>query len=37
VSKLWDEKLIHRDADKKIVLTEPGLGEALRIAQSHIR
>jgi hypothetical protein len=37
VTKLWDEKLIHRSADKKIVLTEPGLREALKAAQSHLR
>ena len=36
VSVLWKEKLLHRGADKKIVLTEPGLREALKVAQSHL-
>ena len=34
VSVLWKEKLVHRGADKKIVLTEPGLRTAIEAAQS---
>jgi hypothetical protein len=36
VSVLWKEKLLHRRADKKIVLTEPGLRAALKAAQAHL-
>ncbi len=36
VTALWEEKLVHRSADKRIVLTEPGLREALKAAQSHL-
>ncbi len=36
VGVLWKEKLLHRGTDKKIVLTEPGVREALRAAQSHL-
>jgi hypothetical protein len=36
VSVLWKEKLVHRTADKKIVLTEPGLRAAIKAAQSHL-
>jgi hypothetical protein len=36
VSTLWKKKLVHRGADKKIVLTESGLRAALIAAQSHL-
>ena len=36
VSVLWKAKLLHRSTDRKIVLTEPGLREALKAAQSHL-
>jgi Mn-dependent DtxR family transcriptional regulator len=36
VSVLWKEKLIHRLADKKIVLTEQGLRAAIKAAQAHV-
>jgi hypothetical protein len=33
---LWKEKLVHRAADKRIVLTERGLRAALAVAQAHL-
>jgi Mn-dependent DtxR family transcriptional regulator len=36
VSTLWKKKLVHRGADKKIVLTETGLRAAVIAAQSHL-
>lgn len=36
VGELWKEKLVHRGADRKIVLTEPGLRAAIAAAQSHL-
>jgi hypothetical protein len=36
VGVLWKEKLVHRGADRKIVLTEPGLRAAIAAAQSHL-
>jgi hypothetical protein len=35
LSKLWREKLLHR-GDERVVLTEPGLREAIRVAQAHV-
>ena len=37
LTKLWKDKLIHRNDEKRVVLTEPGLQEAIRVAQSHVR
>jgi hypothetical protein len=36
VSVLWKEKLVHRGKDRKIVLTEAGLREAVEAAQAHL-
>jgi hypothetical protein len=36
ITDLWKEKLLHRDASRKIVLTERGLRAAIEIAQSHL-
>jgi hypothetical protein len=36
VGVLWQEKLVHRGADKRIVLTEPGLRAAIVAAQAHL-
>ena len=36
ISVLWKEKLVHRGKDKRIVLTEAGLREAVGAAQAHL-
>lgn len=36
VTALWEEKLVHRQADKRILLTEPGLRAAIEAAQAHL-
>jgi hypothetical protein len=36
VTALWEQKLVHRGADKKIVLAEPGLREAIKAAQAQL-
>ena len=36
VSTLWKTKLVHRGADKRIVLTEPGLRAAIQVAQANL-
>lgn len=36
VLKLWKDKLVHRNADREIVLTGRGLSEAIAIAQVHV-
>jgi hypothetical protein len=36
LSQLWRDKLVHRGADKRIVLTEAGLRRAIDIAQAHV-
>lgn len=37
VGRLWKDKLLHRTDDKRIVLTEAGLREAIEVAQAHVR
>jgi hypothetical protein len=36
VGTLWKKKLVHRSADRRIVLTERGLREAVEVAQAHL-
>jgi hypothetical protein len=33
---LWKDKFVHRGDDKLVVLTEPGLREAINVANAHI-
>lgn len=35
LTELWRDKLVHRRPDKQLVLTEPGLREAIRVAEAH--
>jgi hypothetical protein len=35
LTALWRAKLVHRGPDKRLVLTEPGMREAIRVAQAH--
>jgi hypothetical protein len=37
LTQLWKGKFLHRsEADERIVLTEPGLREALRVAHTPV-
>lgn len=36
LTKLWRDKLVHRRPDNQLVLTEPGLREAIRVAEGHV-
>lgn len=36
LTQLWRDKLVHRRPDNQLVLTEPGLREAIRVAESHV-
>lgn len=36
LTKLWHDKLVHRGADNRLVLTEPGLRKAICIAQANV-
>jgi len=35
LTKLWGDKLVHRGPDNRLVLTQPGLREAIHVAQAH--
>lgn len=36
VANLWKDKLVHRDANRKVVLTEAGLRAAISVAQQNV-
>ncbi len=36
LTRLWRAKLVHRRPDNQLVLTEPGLREAIQVAEGHV-
>lgn len=37
IGMMWKEKLVHREDDRRILLTEAGLREAIAVAKAHMK